>query len=179
MKKIFTLIIFLPTFCFAQKETTIPSPFKYEVIDTATNLSAAQIFSKAKIFIAEKFKSSKYMTQLDDVPSNTLIVQNANFPVTIQGAGANISGKPQGWGDVIFTIKIQAKDGKCKITLSDFYHTTKYNQIGMPEGGRLGGEKGGFMMTKKQWKKINEDVAESSIAFLESFKKSINSSDDF
>lgn len=82
-----------------------------------------KLYSLSKQFLIQAFKDSKEVIQLDDKEGG-IIIAKGNF--SYQQSNAKFPcGRLSGKGIVEFTLKIQIKDGKIKVTLSDFKHITE------------------------------------------------------
>ena len=130
-KLLIVVIVILSNICFAQDHIKGVMPLNeknevvYEGIDSLPGTSAQQIYSRAKSWIFEAFNSGKDVLQLDD-KENFTGAGRGNFTNYWQSAGQNKM-------TVYFTIKIVAKDGRYKYTLSninlDYYlYEGKINQ---------------------------------------------------
>ncbi len=107
-------------------QTTKPMPEVTEVI-VVDGKSKDQIFDASKIWIAKSFKSANNVVQYEDKASGTIIGKgNIKFPCydfTSCGAFGN--------DRVNFTVKIDSKDNKARISFSDINRTSlTYTQGG-------------------------------------------------
>lgn len=79
--------------------------------------TAQEIYPLVKVWVAENFKSANSVIQLD-APENGVLICKGSFSYKAPG-GSTYRVLD---GHVDFTLKIQLKDGRCKITVSDFTH---------------------------------------------------------
>lgn len=119
MKKLL-LILFLVT-------TTLCSyanePLARDSVIQASGLSSQQIYeSLKKWFIANAKYDSRYIIEHDD-PTNNHLVGRMNFKYK-----ANSMTWAAGSGHISVVIEIMAKDGRFKVRLSDFNHTSEHPQ---------------------------------------------------
>ena len=126
MKKIaLLLLIALPFISKAQdekeKEDSLIAMFlpkdsngtiKLFKVITVNNANANAIYSKAKLFIAETFVSTKDVMQLNDDASFTIVAKPAITTKTRWLVEYN--------GFVDYTLKIECKDNKYRYTITDF-----------------------------------------------------------
>lgn len=80
----------------------------YEQVDSSVNGNSAEIYNRAKLWVANTFRNSKNVIQIDDKESGT-IVGKGNFDV-VQTMTSYI---------VRFTFKIDARDSKYRIQFYD------------------------------------------------------------
>ena len=121
MKILLFILLLLPIFSFAQKETpNLP-------IDSTTHLitytdvvtvsgNKDQLYSRAREWFAKTYNSSQKVIQMDDtskIVGKALIQMYARNFIGVQGES----------GFMNYTITIAFKNGKFKYTISDFYHT--------------------------------------------------------
>lgn len=177
MKSIFTFLLacfISPLVSFGQKD----SEFVFKMVDSVAG-TKAELYVKAQSWLAARFKSSKTVIQMEDKDAGR-IIGKANYPTEVKAAFGNVIGSDY----VSFTITIDVKDGRYRCVLSDFTHeagTYKYAVA----GGSLNGEKpecGTFMMPKRRWAGIKQEIREDAAATLSSLKKEMASpklKDDF
>jgi hypothetical protein len=130
MKKIVVLLSLLPFFSFAQNnENTISLP-----LDSATNeivytevvkvdsVSAADLYSRAKLFVADVYKSSKDVTQLNDDASKTILIK----PITyVQFSGLMTSAYS---ANVQYQLKIEIKDNRYRYRIEGFDYYERWDK---------------------------------------------------
>jgi|SRR6185312_6067628 len=121
MKKIILVALMLPMFCFAQKDA-IPKNadgnYEYTEVVNVDSASAEKLYSNAKLFIVDAFKSGKDVTQLND-----------DISKTVAGTGAiqiYLKGLTSGTQYVSFKLNIQCKDGRYKYDFSNFQYDLVY-----------------------------------------------------
>jgi hypothetical protein len=116
MIRILTLLFFVPLFCSAQDVLPKNVEGKYEFTEVVNvdSANADKLYSRAKIFIVDAFKSGKDVTQLNDDASKTVIgkgIIQISFKSLIGSADKKL---------VNFKLTIQCKDGRYKYTLTNF-----------------------------------------------------------
>lgn len=84
------------------------------------NKTSSEIYTSVKSWIATSFKSANSIIQMDD-PQNGIIVGKVCFSYTAPGGMTYRCID----GYVNYTMQLRIKDGRFKITLSDFIHETK------------------------------------------------------
>ncbi|WP_026463661.1 DUF4468 domain-containing protein [Adhaeribacter aquaticus] len=115
MKHLLRLLAFLILLPLGLKAQTLPTDETgkisfTEVVDVP-NTSKSELYTKAKLWIAESFRSSSAVTQFD---SDSLIIVRGTRPVIIANKyAANTA-------NLRFTQKYYFKDGKYKFVTTDF-----------------------------------------------------------
>lgn len=82
--------------------------------------SADELYSLAKLAIAEMFKSANDVIQLDDKEGKTIIVKGMNKNTESPGEGT----------DYLFMMRIFLKDGRYKVDLTDFVYISPKALVG-------------------------------------------------
>jgi hypothetical protein len=158
--KTLLLATFLPVISWAQKINVDTISWNYTGVVQVDSASANTLQSRAKLFVAESFKSGKDVTQLDD--PGVIVVKGNIAPIV----KVPLLGKIE-YGYVHFTAKIQVKDGKYKYTLTEFNHEAHEPNTG--SGGNLTNRKpacGTFLMTEGQWRQIKAYTNERVLALI-------------
>ncbi|MBS1585497.1 MAG: DUF4468 domain-containing protein [Bacteroidetes bacterium] len=148
-----------------------PSPFQFELVDTATG-TKDQLYIKAWEWMAKSFKSSKDVIQMQDKEAGKLIGR-----FVVSGASSI------GW--VYSIIAIDTKDGKYKITISDFEHepektVTQYGVVPGKSYGDLQKDKfiyrgpNGAQFEDKTYYAIKNDVMSKSRGLLSSLQAAMH-----
>ena len=172
MKKLLFCLMIVPLYSIGQASIDTTS-FNFTGIDSIDSVSAKVLMSRAKLFVAESFKSAKDVIQLDDAEGNVLVVKGNIIPII----KVPLLGKTA-YGYVHFTMKVQTKDGKYKYTLSEFDHESHEQNQG--SGGLLTREKpacGTFLMSKSYWRQIKEYTEADAIAFIGRLKTRMHNGD--
>lgn len=172
-------LCFAPLLSFAQSKNDTIS-FNYTGVEAVDSVPARILYSRAKLFAAENFKSAKDVIQMDDSEAGLLLMKGNIIPVI---KGALIGNFEAGF--VHFTMKVQVKDGKYKYTLSDFEHENFGNY--RSNGGSLTNRKpacGTFYLTKNYWHQIKEQTDMHAQALIDALKsrmvsQEISKKDDF
>jgi hypothetical protein len=156
--------------CFAQNDTDTLS-FSYSGVQYVDSVSAGQLYSRAKLFVAENFRSAKDVMQLDDKESTTLVAKGVMVPII----KIPILGNSE-YGYVHFAMKIQTKDGKYRYVISDFDHEGRVGQE--HSGGSLLNHKpacGTFEMSKGYWYQIKRVTNKQVLSFIQQLEKEMKS----
>jgi hypothetical protein len=171
MKKVLIALCFLiPVFGFSQTD----SSWIFSKTIQLDSVSKGKIFAVAKeFFINHDMGTGKQFVL--EMATGT-ISGAGSFPAVVS-RGLSYSDK----GVVVYTFKFLSKDGKCKITLSNFEHF-----LIMANGGSLTNEKpkcGNFAISQKVWGKIKEASKKQADLILSQFeitmKKLITNKEDF
>ena len=139
----------------------------YEGVVEVDSVSADQLYSRAKLWLANVFVKSRNVIDLDDPSSNT-IVAKGNAPVIIMG---NL-GKEDG-GYISFKLSLFFKDSRYKYILTDFDHVYDGGKAGFGSGGDIENEKpacGTFYLTMKNWTRIKEQTDEIANGLVSSLQ---------
>lgn len=115
---LFTFLIIVHLFALGQSVDTIPKNangmYEYTEVVKVDSASADKLYSNAKLFIVDAFKSGKDVTQLNDDNTKTIAASGNDKIVTKGYIGSAIDKR------VRFRILIQCKDGRYKYTINNF-----------------------------------------------------------
>lgn len=173
MKKIIIGLLMLPFFGISQTD----SSFEFKFIDSST-ATKNELYTKAKIWITDAFKSAKDVIQMDDKDAGRIVARGV-FQSPVKGM----------WGTPLydyinFKITIDVKDNKYRIALTDFVHE-KGTYRDAVSGGDMSKEKpacGTLFMSKKKFATIKEEAKKTALQLTKDFsivmKKSLPK-DDF
>ncbi|MBV9989374.1 MAG: DUF4468 domain-containing protein [Chitinophagaceae bacterium] len=124
---------------------------KYVEVVPVDNASAKDLYSRAKLFIADTYKSGKTVTQLNDDESKTIVVKPAASVTYNEPLGIV---RRQGYID--YQLKIECKDNRYRYTIDGL--TFKFVVTTGFEPWSLDSEKKAPVVSKKQWLKVQEDA---------------------
>lgn len=147
---VFIAALFFATASFAQVNFPIDEKgrINFTEVVTADSMSADQLYSKARLFIAHAYNSSKDVTQLTDDETKTILIKAITKRSVIK-----LLGIAKEYGYVAYTLVIQCKDGRYKYEIKDLVH--KHHMAEGVDGGLLEQELGkGF--SKKAWQSVKE-----------------------
>jgi len=127
MKKVITILLLLVSIIVKSQDDKdlidlmkIPRDKSGEIIYTdVVNIDSAtaqNLYSRAKLFVADVYKSSKDVTQLNDDVAKTILIK-PNIKNHIKSFLVN-----DNWGYTSYQIFIECKDNKYRYTISGFYH---------------------------------------------------------
>ena len=166
--KNYLLFIFLvfSQLSFSQIINVLPKDENGKIIFTriidSNNLNKEQTFTKTKLFFVNTFNSAKDVIQLDD-KENGIVMGKGSANINIQ------SGKFSIPISMSFTIKIESKDGKCRLEVSNIIYNNEspaenfFNDV-MEEKYSKANEKGKIVMENYRDKTIEKiDFLESKI----------------
>jgi hypothetical protein len=111
------LIHALAPFLFFLQAST---PLAFEEVVPVDNTTKEDLYKRAKYWAVDLFNNPNKVIQLDDPTEGVLIIK-AQFPYNQSWAYAAEASR----GIVTYTLKIMARDGRFKYTLTDFYHTSQ------------------------------------------------------
>lgn len=158
MKLLAFFLLASPAFGFCQSSNVDTLSFIYAGVVGVDSVAANVLQSRARLFVAENFRSAKDVIQLDDADAGIVVIKGNLIPVV----KVPILGRTE-YGYVHFTAKIQVKEGKYRYTFSDFWHEAHEKRYGT--GGDLTRKKpecGTFGMSLGYWRQIkaytNNDV---------------------
>jgi hypothetical protein len=125
IKLVFLLQLFLAIGSFTVAQTKHPLPtiedkINFSEVGVVDSASKDELYTKAKIWLAEKFISANDVIQFDDKENGIVLGKGA-----IRKKEGGLSPTIKNWR---FTVKIQVKDGKYKV---NFYDIIYYYE--MPE----------------------------------------------
>lgn len=150
---------------------------EFKKIIPLDSTAKASHFGKAKLWVANTFRSAQDVIQYESAQEGKLLCRGV-FAINTTGMGANGTIHRTQAGFVSFTMEISIKDDRCRIRSYDLTHEAEYS------GGNLQNIKpacGGLVMTVKTWNSIQLQTAERmEVTFLD-FEKAMNTTkkDDF
>ncbi len=161
MKKTIILFFYLVSFAvFGQKLPLDEETQKVTFTDVSEvpGLKQDEIYSKVKTWISSNFRSSKSVIDLDDKEGGKIIIKGNIDVGVVKDVMTSFDG-----GYYNFVMTILMKDGKYKVSATNFFHNraidSKPTVIGC---GEIENEKCGNGVTtapnKKQWTKMKEDL---------------------
>lgn len=139
----------------------------YEGVVQVDSSSAEELYSKAKLWLANIFVKSQNVIDLDD-PKSKIIVIKGRSPVVIKG---NL-GKEDG-GYVAFKLSLLFKDGRYKYILTEINHVYDVGKAGFGSGGNIENETpacGKFFLTMKNWNRIKGQTNDFAIGIIKSLQ---------
>lgn len=95
---------------------------EFTIIHENINASKSEIYKLTKMYIAQNFKSAKAVIEYDDIDSGTII---GNGSIDYPKKTFNDEIVYSGW-KALFTMKVEAKDNKFRITYSNLYIDMPY-----------------------------------------------------
>ena len=113
-RKMLMLFLLLPLLAFGCAGSQPMPDHPIDSVFEAPGFTKEQIYNGAKIWIAENFKSSKAVLELED-KENGVIIGNGIVPYPCSGFSCLGS---EGW-KVPFTMRIDIKDYKFRLTFSN------------------------------------------------------------
>lgn len=159
MKLFFTVIlIFWSLFSYSQKSQGV-FPVKdgkvvYEHVDSSAVGTAAALYNRAKLWVANSFKDSKSVIQIDDKETST-IVGKGNFEV-VQTMTPYI---------IRFSFEINTKENKYRIRFYDIT-STQDTQMGREKTAESLNKASGFGNVKEKINKRFESLLADVRAFM-------------
>ena len=168
MKKILNLmaVILLSLPAYAEE-------LSYSEVIEVEGKTKTEIYNGLKQWVALNFRSANAVTQMDD-PVNCILIVKGNFEYEY---GNFTMAAYTGW--VSFTLKFQAKDGRFKVTMTDFVHENKKGNakdcsLGYittaEKSGKGGLNKAGHDKAWKDIKKKCQNKFDGIVSSLRSFK---------
>jgi len=120
MKNIILFFLFIP-YSLISQDIKLPTDSTGKVVFTEvvlldSNISANELYKRAKSWFVQTYNSSKEVIQDEDKETHT-ITGRAVVVVHMKSGGFTSE-----WGHVKYTISITCKDGRYKYSISDFYH---------------------------------------------------------
>lgn len=154
MKRILLLFLIIVSLtAVAQTES-----LSYSKVYQRPGFTKAQIYDAIREWVAVNFVNGKAVTQMENQETATVILKCSHL-VSKGGFYKGFS------GEVSYTIKLQAKDGRFRVEMSNMYHkndveySSEYN-LGLlttapkyQDGGGMGGN-----MRNHMWKEIKNDM---------------------
>ena len=119
----FVLLVLLPPSAGAQET---PTPLEYQKIVSVEGVGADDLYSRAREWFVESFADSESVLEIEDSDSHVLMgkgmfnYRSCIFSGTVKGGYA---------GRIRFTIRVETKDGRARLTLSQFTHETPLSPL--------------------------------------------------
>ena len=141
---------------------------EYTEVVTVDSTSADKLYSRAKMSIAEMFKSAQNVIQNDDATNKQILIKGniqADYNYNYNFGHCN--------GLVNFTMTLFCKDNRYKYSLKPSLHECSGCKFNC-SGGDLLNEKpacGGMTMTKGSWDEIKAKANTDFLALIETLKK--------
>lgn len=170
--------IFIFTFSFSQEPIAEPLTFS-EVVKVDTSVSAKELYSRARTWFAETYRSAQDVIQMEDKEEGKIVAKGAikyNSNVFVGSLGT------KGW--IRYTLTIIVKDGRYKFDMTNFIHEgNPLNDSGAisfelittsetcPANIYPKSTKG---WKNKVWKDIKENIYTNESALIASLKAAMN-----
>lgn len=149
---VFLATMVMTILCKAQNEGL--EPYSFTEVVKAEAKTANELYYLSKIWLADSYKNSKEVIQMDDPTNHTIVgkgVIRYKSKVFMGGAATT--------GIVKYTIKIIAKDGRYKYEFTDFIH--EGNDSGSSFGYILKTENPPLKIGWEKWRiKVYKDIKE-------------------
>lgn len=171
MKKLLIAISLTPFLCFGQNPVDTIS-YNISSVFEVKQADAGLLQSRARVFIAEAFRSRKAVVQLDDTVNHVLVVRANIIPEIKTFAYGRVR-----YGRVNFLMELRFKNKKYKVNLSEFIHES--DGPGVYSGGSLQNKRPAcsiWNLTEGNWRKIKENVNLQISQLLIAMKTSIEQS---
>lgn len=175
MKRIFKyaiLLLFSVSFNNTFSQVVFPlndkGEIEYAEVVTVDSTSAEKLYSRAKMNIAEMFKSAQNVIQNDDAINKQILIKG--------NIRADYSWNPMATcrAHVDFTMTIFCKDNRYKYSIKPSEHIFEPSCKLTGGGGYLLNEKpscGTFNMPKSYWEEIKSNADKDFKTFIETLKK--------
>lgn len=147
---------------------SITGNIKYSAVISIENASAQDLYCRARLFIADVYKSGKDVTQLNDDAAK-IVVGNGAAEIVYQEAFG-----PKRTGFARYQIKIECKDNRYRYTIDGLTFKFVVN-TGYDEWPFILPKKPGYV-TKKSWYNIQESTDLQIKRVIELLKKGMNTS---
>lgn len=99
-------------------------PFQCDTVIQAKGKSVAEIYASVKVWVATVFNSANDVIQMDDA-QNGIMICKGRFHYKAPG-GVNLRSMS---GYVDYTMKVQVREGRYKVTIGDFIHQSTSTQF--------------------------------------------------
>jgi len=145
------------------------TPFTYTEIVKVDSVNRETLYLRVKNWIDSTYTSAKSVLQTDNRDSG-LVILKAAFIVHVT------DGFDRDGGNVTYLLSIQCKDGRYKLSLSDFIHHHGTSDLG--DGGDLNRPKANcspLNLPKYYWHQIKDQAAERRNKLIASVKSMLGS----
>ena len=169
------LLLMMAAVCNAQTDTALTYS---NIVQVDSGLKANELYNRALTWIAENYKDSKSVLEVQDKEAGELIGKGA-----LQYKGTYYLGSSIG-GWVNYELKILVKDGRYKFVFTDFIHTGTYYNTGTVSFGLITTAKEcpkskwpnmfGQNMATRAWDDIKNTIQNNMIIAMQSLQKAMN-----
>lgn len=149
---------------------------EYTEVIALDSASGQQLYSRARLFVANAFKSATDVTQLEDPTTFTLITKG-NLPRFY----SNPFNKTQG-GYVSFKFTVQCRAGRYKYSVTDLIHKQSAVSTIHDSGGSLTNEIpdcGRLNLPLKSWKRLKVQADHDINLFIGELKQTMAGKTEF
>jgi len=126
---LFIIGLLISSMAYCQSDAEIKELTFSKVIQDEHNANKTDLYTIMRGFIGVYFKNSQKVIQMDDREAGVIICKGTSIFET----HSLMLSSYDGWLD--FTLKIQTRDGRVKIDVSNFFH---HNKPGYAEKSNLG-----------------------------------------
>lgn len=145
---------------------------EYADVIAVDSVNAEKIFSNAKMFVTNAFKSGKDVTQLVDESAKTIVGKGTMSVVVSKGMGMTWSGY------VHFTLSLFCKDNKYKYSFTDFVLHYQPGTRAPMQTNPLE-DNNPQKITDKQWMNVKEQTNDVVNKMIADLKKQMASQNDW
>ncbi len=158
------LVLFVSMIAAAQDK-----PLTFSEVIQVEGKNQAEIYGGLREWVATTYNNGKAVTQMEDAATGTIILK-ALFPFNKGGVYSAYE------GNINYTLKLQAKDGRFRVEMSGITHENKPGRaadcsLGLITTAEKSG-KGGLNKSthNKIWKEVKEESAENFAVTVTSLK---------
>lgn len=175
MKKLLLFIfLFIGNITYAQD---VASPISKIDVFSVDSVSADELFNRAELWIAETFKNPDRVVKLKNRETHQIILSSMcdfTYSKLWNGSGG-VS------GPLTYTIKINTRDGRCRIEITDFYHTAAMRSYStglitdtdVAPSIQPGKSKAAFNWNASVWTELKQTAQQEANNMCNYFKNSI------
>ncbi|SKD10116.1 protein of unknown function [Chitinophaga ginsengisegetis] len=174
MKYLIFVLLAAASLSVKAQEITFPKNdagnIEYTNVIAVDSASEQQLYSRARLFVANAFKSATDVTQLED-PTTFTVVTKGNLPRFY----SNPFNKTQG-GFVAFKFTVQCREGRYKYSVTDLIHKQSANSTIHDSGGLLTNEVpdcGRLNLPLKSWKRLKVQTDQNINLFINELKQTM------
>lgn len=152
--------------------TNADGVIEYIEVIPADSMAADKLYSRAKLYITDAFKSGKDVTQLVDDASKVVVGKGTMKVLVVKMLG-------MGWyGYVRFKINISSKDNRYKYSFSDFVLAYQ-GGTSQPRVEQPLEKDNPRTVSKKQWENVKEQVNEMVLLMIADLKKAMQKNEEW
>lgn len=165
--------LFLLLGCFVGTAQAAEEPLEYQKVIEVPGASASEIYNRSRTWFAEAFVDSGAVLEIED-KATFLLMGKGKTPCSHHPSTLGIRDP----GSLRFTIKVEAKDGRARISLARFDHSSETDSFGILTTSETPHEYGEFRIYRRSWDDLKAQAESRALAIIESLELFLNAPEE-